>query len=82
MMILYQGIYYYFRIRNEEYQRYVIAITCSLFSVMVTMFAQVSIGQIPNALFFYAVLALMKRLMEFDEKERPSLINKPELAYL
>lgn len=82
MMILYQGIYYYFRIRNEEYQRYVIAITCSLFSVMVTMFAQVSIGQIPNALFFYAVLALMKRLMEFDEKERPSLTNKPELAYL
>lgn len=77
MMILYQGIYYYFKMRNEEYKRYVIAIACSLFSVMVTMFAQVSIGQIPNALFFYAVLALMKRLMEFDEKERPTLLHKP-----
>ena len=82
LMILYQGIYYYFRIQNEEYKRFVIAITCGLFSVMVTMFAQVSIGQIPNALFFYAVLALVKRLMEFDEKERLNLSQKPELAYI
>lgn len=82
LMILYQGIYYYFRMRNEEYRRYTIAITCCLFSVMVTMFAQVSIGQIPNALFFYAVLALIKRLMEFDEKERTILPHKPELAYI
>lgn len=82
LMILYQGIYYYFKMRNDEYKRYIIAITCSLFSVMVTMFAQVSIGQIPNALFFYAVLALYKRLMEFDEKERPMFPHKPELAYI
>ncbi len=73
LMILYQGIYSYFKMRNMEYRRYVIAITCCLFSIMVTMYAQVSIGQIPNALFFYAVLALIKRLMEFDEKETVKL---------
>lgn len=82
LMILYQGIYFYFRFKNEEYKRYLIGITCCLFSVMVTMFAQVSIGQIPNAFFFYAVLALVKRLMEFDEKERTMLPQKPELAYI
>lgn len=69
-MILYQGIVYYFRMKNEEYKKYIVAITCALFTIIVTLYAQVSIGQIPNALFFYAVMALFKRLMEFDEKEQ------------
>ncbi|RYD75207.1 MAG: O-antigen ligase domain-containing protein, partial [Sphingobacteriales bacterium] len=77
LMILYQGIYYYFRMQNMEYRRYIIAITCGLFSIMVTTYSQVSIGQIPNAFFFYAVLALFKRLMEFDEKEKTLLLQKP-----
>lgn len=70
LTVLYQGIYYYFRIKNEEYKKYIVAITCALFSIVVTLYAQVSIGQIPNAFFFYAVMSLFKRLMEFDEKER------------
>lgn len=70
LMILYQGIYYYFKMRNPEYKRYIVAITCGLFAIMCTMYAQVSIGQIPNAFFFYGVMSLFKRLMEFDEKER------------
>lgn len=70
LMILYQGIHYYFKMWNVEYRTYIVAITCALFSIMVTLFAQVSIGQIPNAFFFYAVMSLFKRLMEFDETER------------
>lgn len=70
LMILLQGIQYYFRMRNAEYKNYIVAITCALFSIMVTLYAQVSIGQIPNALFFYAVMALFTRLMEFDQQER------------
>jgi hypothetical protein len=70
LTILYQGIVYYFKMKNEEYKKYIVAITCALFSIIVTLYAQVSIGQIPNAFFFYAVMALFKRLMEFDEKER------------
>lgn len=74
LAVLYTGIQYYFKIQNEEYRRYVIAIVCSLFCVVVTQYAQVSIGQIPNALFFYGVIALFKRLLEFDEKEN-SIFN-------
>jgi cell division protein FtsW (lipid II flippase) len=74
LMILYTGIQYYYRMHNEEYKKYIIAITTSLFSVMVTQYSQVSIGQIPNALFFYGAIALFKRLLEFDEREN-SIFN-------
>ena len=76
LMMLYQGIHYYFRMKNGEYKNYIVAITCALFSIMVTLYAQVSVGQIPNAFFFYGVMSLFKRLMEFDEKEQiRNLIN-------
>lgn len=75
LMILWQGINYYFRMANEEYKTYIVAITCALFSIMVTLYAQVSIGQIPTAFFFNAVLALFKRLLDFDEKERRIALN-------
>ena len=77
LMILYQGIYFYFKMRNDEHKRYIIAITCGLFSIMCTMFAQVSIGQIPNAFFFYAVMALFKRLYEFDQKPGALMPENP-----
>jgi len=70
LMILYQGILYYFTIKNSEYKIYIVAITCSLFSTMVTLYAQVSIGQMPNVFFFYAIMGLFKRLKEFDEGEQ------------
>jgi putative inorganic carbon (HCO3(-)) transporter len=70
LMILYQGIYFYFQMYNEEYKLYILAITCALFSVMVTLFSQDSIGQIPNVFFFYGIIPLFKRMFEFDEKER------------
>lgn len=69
-MMMYQGIVYYFNMRNAEYKKYIVAITCAIFSMVVTMFAQVSIGQIPNTFFVYAVMGLFKRLMEFDENEQ------------
>ena len=76
LMILYQGIQYYFKMRNEKFKIYILAINCALFSIMVTLYAQVSIGQLPNALFFYAVMSLYKRLLEFDEKENSIVLNK------
>lgn len=69
----YQGIDYYSSMRNEEYKKYVIAIVCSLFSIVVTQYSQVSIGQIPTAFFFYGVMALLKRLKDFDDAERDAL---------
>lgn len=75
LMILYQGIYYYFKIENEEYKLYILAITCAFFAIMCTFFSQDSLGQIPNGLFFYGAPPLFKRLFEFDEKERSLLLN-------
>ncbi|MFT3980388.1 MAG: O-antigen ligase family protein [Ferruginibacter sp.] len=83
LMMLYQGIYYYFRMKNEEYRRYIIAITCGFFAVVVTMYAQGSIGQIPNTFFYYAIMGLFKRLMEFDEKEQAkNVLNAQDLNYI
>ena len=75
LIILYTGILYYYKIENEEYRVYVLAIVTAMFSTMVTQYSQVSIGQIPHALFFYGVISLFKRLLEFDEKEI-SIFNK------
>ena len=73
LMIIYQGIYYYFIIRNEEYRLYILATTCALFAVIIAQFSTNSIDQIPNVFLFYGVIALFKRLYEFDEKEKAAL---------
>ena len=31
LMVLYQGIHYYFRMKNEEYKKYMVATTCAIF---------------------------------------------------
>ncbi len=77
LAILYTGIQNYHIMRNERYKKYTICITAALFSIMVTQYSQVSIGQIPNALFFYAAIALFQRMLEFDRKERLSFRNSP-----
>ncbi len=75
LMVLYQGIHYYFRMQNAEFKKYNVATVCSLFSVIVTLYSQVSIGQMPSVFFIFAMMSLFKRLMEFDEKERESLLK-------
>ncbi len=70
LFILYQGIHYHFRMRNEEYKKYIAAIIACLFSIIVTQYAQVSVGQIPSAIFIFASISLIKRLLEFDEEEQ------------
>ena len=70
LLILYQGIYYYYKIKNPEFKLYTVAFVCALFSIMITQYAQVSIGQIPGVFFFMSSISLIKRLMEFDEAEQ------------
>ena len=76
LMFLYQGIHYYYRIKNKEYKKYIVAITCSIFAIVVTMYAQVSIGNMPTVFFIFGVMSMFKRLMEFDEKERGLIFDK------
>lgn len=66
LLILYQCIYIAFRVKNQEYKIYVTAIACCLLSTMVTQYSQVSIGEIPNIIFFMAIISIVRRLMEFD----------------
>jgi putative inorganic carbon (hco3(-)) transporter len=75
LMVLYQGIHYYFKMQNTEYKKYTVAAVCSLFSIIVTLYSQVSIGQMPSVLFIFAMMSLFKRLMEFDDKEREIILK-------
>jgi putative inorganic carbon (hco3(-)) transporter len=64
ILILYQCIHYYFVTNNEKHKVYIAAITVSIFSIIITQYSQVTIGQLPTALFFYAALAMTTRLKE------------------
>lgn len=75
LVILYQCIDYYFKIKNPEYKTYVVAIAAALFAMIVTQYAQVSVGQIPGAIFFFGTISMIKRLLEFDKTEQ-SAANK------
>jgi hypothetical protein len=73
LVILYQGINCYFNMRNAEYRVYTVALLSSIFSIIVTQYSQVSIGQIPGAFFFFSAISLMIRLKEFDAKEQAAV---------
>lgn len=77
LWFLYQGIYYYFQMRNEEYKKYIVAITCAIFAVIITLYAQVTIGQMPTVFFIFGMMSLFKRLKEWDDQEQ-SLEEKME----
>lgn len=70
LVILYQCVDYYFRIKNPEYKIYIVAIASALFAIIVTQYAQVAVGQIPGAIFFFGTISMIKRLVEFDQAER------------
>jgi hypothetical protein len=70
LTILYQGIHYYFIMRIRQYKTFLVAIVCTLFSIIVTQYSQVSIGQFPGAIFFFSCLSLIQRLKEFDFNQR------------
>lgn len=65
-LILYMYVYTAFRIRNQEFKIYTIAIACSLLGIIVTQYSQLSIGQIPMVIFFMASGSIVKRLLEFE----------------
>ena len=76
LAILYQAINYYFKIRDKELKLYVVAIACTLFPIIVTQYSQETVGQFPSGIFFFSSISLLKRLLEFDQKQN----LKQELA--
>ena len=79
LTILYQCIHSYFRMKNPRYKLYAVGIAATLFSVMITQYAQVSIGQIPGVFFFMSSISLIKRIKEFDDREQNSLSETQSL---
>lgn len=77
LCFLYQGIYYFFRMQNTEYKKYMVVILATLFPVIVTQYSQETIGQLPGAIFFFSCLSLTTRIKEFDDQDR-RLKSSPE----
>jgi len=76
LMVLYQGIHYYFKMKNTQYKKYMAAIICSIFSIIVTLYAQVPLANMPTMFFIFGMLSLFKRLKEFDEMDKSIIKQK------
>ena len=78
LMIFYQGIHYYFRMRNKEYKKFIVVILASLFATIVSLYSQNAVGQFPQVIFIFSCMSLIKRLKEFDdEEENKRLADEP-----
>lgn len=69
LMLFYQGIYFYYRMKSKKYKNYVLALTAGFLALLVTQYSQASVGQMPIIFLFYGSVSLFKRLWEFDRKE-------------
>ncbi|HRN91685.1 MAG TPA: O-antigen ligase family protein [Ferruginibacter sp.] len=78
LAIMWQGILYFFRIRNPEYRLYMVAILSAIFPIIVCQYSQESIGQFPGIIFIFSCLSIMKRMLEMDEEEQMKLKNIKE----
>lgn len=79
LTMLYQGIYYYFRMKSKKYKKYILAIIAGFLAILVTLYSQASVGQMPNIFFFYGCIALFKRLWEFDKAEAEKRLQFSEV---
>lgn len=69
LCIMWQGIIYYFKIRNRDYKLYIVAMLTAIFPIIVCQYSQDSIGQLPGIIVILGSIAIFKRLLEFDEEE-------------
>lgn len=75
LLLMWQGIIYYFKIRDPEYKMYMVAMLCAIFPVIVSQYSQDSVGQFPGIIFMFSSMALFKRMLEFDEESQAKLRN-------
>ena len=68
IVILYQGITFYFASKHKEIKKYILAIVIMNFGILLVQYSQVSEGQIPNTILIYSSFALLTRLREFDSE--------------
>lgn len=75
LAILYQGINYYFKMKDKKLKVYMVIILCTLFPNIITQYAQETVGQFPFGIFFFSSLSLMTRLFEFDKTKTAIISN-------
>jgi hypothetical protein len=63
-LMLYQCVHFYFIAYDPRKKVFIAAITVAIFSIIITQYSQVTIGQLPTALFFYAALAIVTRIKD------------------
>jgi putative inorganic carbon (HCO3(-)) transporter len=85
--LLAQGIHYYFSSQDREVRLYILAFTCAQIVVILGLYTQSAIGQLPDILFFFPSGAIIIRLLEIDRSnqverakqiDRSSLSNEPK----
>jgi putative inorganic carbon (hco3(-)) transporter len=64
---LQQGIRAYYRSRNRHNKTLFLAAVTALFGYIVAQYAQIAVGMIPGAFFFYALLAMIIRLRQIEQ---------------
>ncbi len=74
IIILYQGISYYFASRDKEIRKYILGIVIMNFGILLVQYSQVSEGQIPNTILIFSSFALITRLREFDRDKRAAAL--------
>lgn len=65
----------YYRSRSKEIRTIYVATVASMYAFMIAQYAQVAIGQMPGAFFFYGAMAIIVKLKNFETPHNKSLTN-------
>lgn len=65
-VVMRTGIKYFYRVKDHYIKTLYVANLVSIFTMLVGQFSQQAIGQYPSVLYFYAGLALLLKLHQFD----------------
>lgn len=68
-IVMWTGIRNYYRSRSPEIKAVYLAVLAALYGFMIANYAQVAIGQVPGCFFFFAMLAMLVKLITFDKPE-------------
>jgi putative inorganic carbon (HCO3(-)) transporter len=75
-IIMKYGFHMFFRSRDPVIRTYYIGLLVMMFTLLVAQYSQMAITQYPIVLYFYAVLAIIVRLADFDHYSRPALTKE------
>jgi hypothetical membrane protein len=78
-IVLYNGINYYYRIKNPELKNYCMAMILVIFAFNVGNFPQQALVQYPSNIMFYLAVAIIVACMRLDSDEQAKALAKPQI---